>query len=67
MNPRTYLAISGVLFGIVAVFHLLRVVNSWQWTLGPWSVPMYVSWVGAIGPGILCVWAARLSARLRRE
>jgi len=44
MTTRTYLVISGTIFGIVSIFHLLRVVNSWVLVLGEWSVPMWVSW-----------------------
>jgi len=67
MNSRAYLVISGIIFGIVAVFHLLRVIKGWPLALGPWSVPMYVSWLGAIGPAILCTWAARQAMRLRQD
>jgi acyl-CoA reductase-like NAD-dependent aldehyde dehydrogenase len=61
MKARTYLIISGCIFGIVAILHLLRVVNGWTLVLGPWTVPMWVSWVGTIVPALLCGWAFRLS------
>lgn len=63
MNSRAYLAISGLLFGIVAALHLLRVVNGWAVEIGPWSAPMAVSWLGTIFPAVLCVWALRLVSR----
>jgi len=65
MNSRTYLVISGTVFGIVAVLHLLRVVNGWAMVLGPWSVPIWVSWLGTLVPAVLCVWAFRLASRNR--
>jgi len=65
MSARIYLVISGAIFGIVAVFHLLRVVNSWGLVLGAWSVPMWVSWLGAVFPAILCIWALGLASRMR--
>ena len=65
MNSRTYLVFSGTVFGIVAVLHLLRVVNGWAVVVGPWSVPMWVSWLGALVPAGLCVWAFRLASRIR--
>lgn len=65
MNIRTYVAVSGTVFGIVAVLHLLRVVNGWTVVVGPWSAPMEVSWFGAIFPAVLCVWAFRLASRTR--
>ncbi len=36
MNTRAYLVISGIIFGVVAVLHLLRLVNDWSFQLGPW-------------------------------
>jgi hypothetical protein len=65
MNHRAYSLVSGTLFGIVAVVHLLRVINGWPAVLGPWSAPMWVSWFGTLGPGILCVWAYRLASQDR--
>ena len=43
MNSRVYLILSGSIFGIIAVLHLLRVVNGWDLVLGPWSVPVWIS------------------------
>lgn len=45
-GTRSYLVISGAIFAVVGLLHLLRVVNIWPVQLGPWSVPMWVSWVG---------------------
>ena len=67
MSPRVYLIISGTIFGIVAMLHLLRAVNSWALVLGPWSAPMWVSWLGTMVPAILCVWALRMALPNRRE
>ena len=63
MSARNYLVISGAIFGIVAVLHLLRVVNSWDLVLGVWSVPMWVSLFGTAFPAVLCIWALRLASR----
>jgi hypothetical protein len=63
MNARAYPVISGVIFGVVAILHLIRVVNGWAFQLGPWSLPMWISWLGTIGPAVLCVWAIRLASR----
>ncbi|SDP44204.1 hypothetical protein [Desulforhopalus singaporensis] len=63
MSIRPYLAISGTIFGIVAILHLLRLANGWQVVLGTWTVPMWVSWGGALVPAVLCGWAFRLAVR----
>jgi len=65
MNHRGYSLVSGTIFGIVAILHLLRVVNDWPLALGPWSAPMWVSWFGTLVPAILCIWAYRLASRDR--
>ena len=63
-NARTYVVISAVIFGLVAVIHLLRAVNGWNFEVGPVSVPVGASWLGFAVTASLCAWAIRLvSAR----
>jgi hypothetical protein len=63
MNTRSYELISGTVFALVATAHLLRVLAGWQIDAGPWSIPMWLSWIGTIGPAALSVWAFRLASR----
>ena len=63
MSSRPYLVVSGLIFSVVAAAHLLRVINGWAFEVGPWSFPMWVSWIGTAAPSILGVWAFRLAAR----
>lgn len=65
MNARPYLLVSGVVFLLVALLHLLRALNGWELQYGPWTVPMWVSWGGTVGPVLLSVWAFLLAARSR--
>lgn len=65
MLQRSYLLVSGVVFALVALLHLVRVVNGWSFVVGPWDMPMSVSWLGALGPGVLAAWAFRLAAAPR--
>jgi hypothetical protein len=60
-SNRTYIVSSGVIFGIVAVVHLLRAVNAWTFEIGPVSVPVGVSWVGFAVTAALCAWALSLA------
>ena len=53
MNKQTYFFISGLVFAIVAIVHLLRVINQFQVVIGTWSAPMIASWIGLIAAGIL--------------
>ncbi len=57
---KAYHVISGIIFGLVAVAHLLRLINQWPLVLGPWSAPMAVSWVGLIITTCLSIWSFRL-------
>ena len=61
MQQRPYLLTSGVIFGLVALVHLLRVVNGWSFEIGPWSLPIWASVLGTVVPGLLCIWALRLA------
>ena len=60
---RRYLHITGAIFGIVAIVHILRLAFGWPAQIAGWSVPMWVSWVAIVLAGGLCLWAFRLAAR----
>lgn len=42
-----------ILFIVVAIAHLLRIVYSADLILGSWNAPMWVSVLGAVGPGVI--------------
>ena len=60
-TTQAYLSISGAIFGVVALIHLARAINSWAFVVGPMTIPVFASWVGFVITGILCVWAIRLA------
>ncbi len=60
---RAYLRVSGLLFGLVAVGHLVRVVRRWPLLVGGYPVPALASLVALIGAGLMAVWAWRLLSR----
>jgi hypothetical protein len=62
---RSYLQISGTVFGIVALAHVLRVIQRWPAAVAGWAVPMWVSVVAALVTGVLAIWAFRAAARGR--
>ncbi len=59
MGRNTYCYVSGVIFGIVAALHLLRVINSWPAQIGSVSISISASVVGAVIAATLCIWAFR--------
>jgi hypothetical protein len=63
MKATLYLMTSGTIFGIVAVLHVLRLVNHWPFQLGPLALPLWASWFALVVSASLCLWAFRLSAK----
>jgi hypothetical protein len=57
---RAYLQISGTLFGLIAVAHLLRLFRHWPVDLAGYTMPLWASWIGLLVAGGLSVWALRL-------
>jgi hypothetical protein len=53
---RSYLVVSAVLFGAVALLHLLRLIYGWPAVIGTTAMPLWVSVVGLVVAGALCVW-----------
>lgn len=61
MAYRQYCAISGVLFALVALAHLLRILYDMPVLVDTYDVPMLLSWFGFAVPAALAVWAFRIS------
>ena len=55
--PSKYVVVSGVLFGVVAVLHVVRALYQWRVQIGGLDVPVWGSWVGVDVAGTLCIWA----------
>lgn len=63
MGTKIYLIVSGGIFCLVAVAHLIRLVNGWSVEVGPWAAPLWVSWFGAVITAVLSICAFRLAAK----
>jgi hypothetical protein len=61
MGYRRYCIISGVLFSLVALAHLLRIVYGMSIQVDDYVVPMFASWIGLALPAGLAVWAFRIN------
>jgi len=53
MSQKTFALIAGIIFAIVALVHVARLAQGWGIVIDGWAVPMWVSWIGLIVPGIL--------------
>ena len=51
MDQKMFSVVAGVIFAVVALFHLVRVYMSWPVMIGDWSVPMWASWIGLVIAG----------------
>ena len=61
MGHRNYCIVSGALFALVALAHLLRIVNGMSISVDDYAVPMLVSWVGMVIPAALAFCAFRIA------
>ena len=62
---RAYLLISGLIFGAVALLHVTRLALDWPAQVAGWAIPLWLSWIGVLVAGALCIWAFRLATRLQ--
>ena len=53
MDKNQSLLIASVIFGIIALLHLLRSIFSWQLVIGNFNVPLYFSYIIVIVFGYL--------------
>jgi len=51
-----YAVFSALIFAVVAAAHLLRLLNRWGVQIGPYSVPMFVSWIGLVIAVLISIW-----------
>ena len=63
MNAKTFSLVAGVIFAVVALFHLVRIFTEWTVIIGDWSIPMWVSWIALVVAGGLALLGLRLSER----
>ncbi len=63
MLLRFYLIVSGSIFALVALLHLVRVVKQLDLQIGDWAAPAWVSWIGTVVPAMLSFSVFRLAKR----
>jgi len=62
---RTYLRVSGTLFGLMALGHLLRLLRHWPAEIAGRMVPPWISIVALVLAACFTLWAVRLLRTLR--
>ncbi len=65
-SAKVYLALSGGIFLLVAVFHLFRLLYHWPIIVGPVASPHALSYLGLPVSSAYCGWAFWLFTTGRR-
>jgi uncharacterized membrane protein YecN with MAPEG domain len=52
----SYAIVSALIFALVAIMHVVRLVNRWTVQIGPYNVSMNVSWVALVVAALLAIW-----------
>lgn len=56
------LTVAGIIFSIMAIFHLLRLFMGWGLVFGAFVVPVWYSGIGLIIAGALAFWMLRAAS-----
>ena len=59
---RTYLKVSGVIFALIALGHVLRLLARWPLVIAGRPLPAFASVIGVLIAGAMSLWAWRLLA-----
>jgi protein-S-isoprenylcysteine O-methyltransferase Ste14 len=67
MREQKFLLISATIFAVLALLHVFRLVTNLPVQVGAVTVPIWVSWLGAIVAAGLSIWALRLMSQWKRS
>jgi hypothetical protein len=60
---KSYIAISALIFALVAIGHVARLVQGWDVQVGGMGIAMPVSWVALVVSAALGIWGGMLLRR----
>ena len=63
MDKRPFTLLAAILLLVIAIAHLLRIVDGWQVTVADSIVPLWVSWIALVVSGGLSVMLFREARR----
>jgi hypothetical protein len=66
MDQKKFVLLTGVIFALLALFHLLRIYMGWPVVIGGWTIPMWLSWLGLVVAGSLAYIGISLGMRQPR-
>jgi hypothetical protein len=53
---NSYVLISALIFALVAVGHVVRIINRWTIQVGPYNVSMNLSWAALVVSALIAIW-----------
>jgi len=53
---NSYAIVSALIFALVAIGHVVRLINRWAVVIGPYNVSMNVSWAALVVSALLAIW-----------
>ena len=65
LRERTYLLVAAVVFGIVALAHLIRAFTGTDLVLFGWTTPLWLSWIGTAATAYLSYMSFHLATRMK--
>ena len=64
MTTKNYLIVSTLIFAIVALVHLLRLVQGWPLLVGTMSIPLWMSMLAVLVSVTVVIWGVSLLRRV---
>jgi len=53
---KYYVAVSALIFALVALVHLVRLAKRWPVQIGSLTIPITASWIGFLIAAFLAIW-----------
>jgi len=63
MQAKPFIATSTLIFILVAAAHACRLYQQWPLQVGPYAIPVYLSWLGLAIAALLAIWGIALLRR----
>jgi hypothetical protein len=60
---KLFVGISAIIFALVAVGHIVRLMQGWEVQVGGTGIAMSVSWAALIVSAVLAVWGGMVLRR----
>ena len=62
-SPKMLFWVVGVITGLVAIAHFLRLVFDWSVVIGSWAAPLWISWIAVFVAAFISYMSFHLATR----